>query len=139
MLIRRGPAIVLSLVLGAAALGIAPNAMARDGGTAANVERDRDRCDKGTSTYARLKVSPLNNNTRLLVIGTVFSNDTDVWEWRLRHNGTLSDSGKARGNENNGMSFRVTRTMINFYGTDDVVFRAVNQNTGEVCRAVVAY
>ena len=35
-------------------------------------------------------------------------------------------------------AFRVNRTMINFYGTDNIVFRAENQRTGEVCRAIAS-
>lgn len=140
MLVRRGPAIVLSLVLSAAAFAVAPSAVAKDGGTATDVQKDRDPCNKGTSTYARLKVTTLeNNNYRLLVVGSVFSNDTDTWEWKMRHNGTLSDEGRARGNQDDGLSFRISRTMINFYGDDDIVFRAENQRTGEVCKASLSY
>jgi hypothetical protein len=140
MLIRRSPAIVLSLVLSAAALGIAPAAVARDGGTATDVQKDRDNCDRGTSSYARLKVTTLeNNNYRLMVVGSVFSKDSDTWEWKMRHNGTLSDEGRGRGDNDNGLSFRISRTMINFYGDDDIVFRAENTRTGEVCRASLTF
>jgi hypothetical protein len=140
MFVRRGPAIVLSFVLSAAALAITPGVFASDGGAATDTEKDRDGCRAGTASYARLKVSTIDgNNSRLQVVGTVFSDDGDVWTWKLKHNGDLSDDGRAVGSEDTDRAFRVTRTMINFLGTDDVVFRAENQRTGEVCRAVVPY
>lgn len=137
----RGPAIVLSFVLGAAALVSAP-ALASDGRAAKDdpAEVDRDRCNADTSTRAKLKVDLAENNSlRLVVIGTVWSNDTDVWEWKLRHNGEVSDSGRSRGSEDASLSFRVNRTMLNGYGVDDIVFRAENLRSGEVCRTVVNY
>ena len=138
MIVRRSPAIVLSLVLGAAALSGAP-ALAKDGG-AAKDGVDRDQCDRGTVSRARLKVDKLDgNSTRLSVVGVVFSDDDDIWEWRMRHNGELSFDGRARGREDVDLSFRVSRTMINWDGVDNVVFRAENTRTGEVCRAVVDF
>jgi hypothetical protein len=140
MLVRRVPAIVLSLVLGAAALAVAPGALASDGGNATDVEKNRDPCGPGTATRSTLKVGTLEDNSfRLQVVGSVFSTDNDVWDWRLKHNGDISDEGQARGDADDGLSFRVVRTMINFYGTDDIVFRAENRRTGEVCRVVVPY
>ncbi|MCB8956806.1 MAG: hypothetical protein H6529_10040 [Nocardioides sp.] len=137
MIVRRGPAVVLSLVLSAAALSGAP-ALAKDGGAAKDV--DRDGCDTGTATHAKLKVETLDgNDTRLRVTGIVWSTDDDIWAWRLKHNGEGSDDGRARGDEDSDLAFRVIRTMINFYGPDDVVFRAENQRTGEVCRTTLAY
>lgn len=141
MFVRRGPAIVLSLVLGAAALLTVPSGAAwSDGGTAQDVQKDTDNCDNGTATKAKLKVTTLDgNNSRLLIVGTVWSDDTDTWAWRLKHNGDLSDDGRAQGDEDTDLTFRVTRTMINFYGDDDIVFRAENQRTGEVCRTELFY
>lgn len=137
MYLRRGPAIVLSLVLSAAALSVAP-ALAKDGGAAKEV--DRDGCDAGTSSRAKLKVDTVDgNNSRLQVVGSVWSDDSDLWTWKLKHNGEVSDDGRARGREESDLSFRVIRTMINFYGPDSVVFRAENQRTGEVCRMSVSY
>jgi hypothetical protein len=125
---------VLSLVLSAAALSVAP-ALAKDGG-AAKDGIARDQCGPGTDSRAKLKVEKLEgNDTRLSVVGVVFSDDDDVWEWRLRHNGELSFDGRARGREDVDLAFRVSRTMINWDGLDSVVFRAENTRTGEVCRA----
>ncbi len=140
MFVRRVPAIVLSLALGAAALVSAPIAFAGDGGNATDVQKDRDSCGEGTATRAKLKVATVEgNNARLLVVGTVWSNDSDTWEWKLKHNGDVSDEGRARGSEDADLSFRVSRTMFNGYGVDDIVFRAENLRTGEVCRTYVDY
>ncbi len=140
MLVRRVPAIVLSLALGAAALVSAPIAFAGDGGNATDVQKDRDTCGANTATRAKLKVGTLeDNNSRLLVVGTVWSDDNDVWEWRMRHNGELSFEGRARGREDVDLAFRVSRTMINWDGADDIVFRAENLRTGEVCRTALSY
>ncbi|GAA4364624.1 hypothetical protein [Nocardioides caricicola] len=141
MFVRRGPAIVLSLVLGAAALASAP-ALASDGGAAKDngPATERDSCGPGTSTRAKLKVDVADgNSSRLVVTGAVWSDDADVWTWRIKHNGYVSDDGRARGSEETDLSFRVIRTMINWDGTDDVVFRAENLRTGEVCRAALPY
>jgi hypothetical protein len=142
MFVRRGPAIVLSLALGAAALAGVPGASASDGGAAKDGrEIDRDRqCDGPGGSSAKLKVTTVDgNSTRLQVVGVVFSDDDDLWDWRLRHNGDLSDDGRARGREDIDRAFRVTRTMINFDGVDTVAFRAENLRTGEVCRAIVDF
>ena len=137
MNIRRSPAIVLSLALGAAALSGAP-ALAKDGGATKDV--DRDQCNESTVSRAKLKVDQAEgNSSRLVVTGAVWSDDADIWTWRLRHNGVITDDGRARGSEETDLSFRVIRTMINWDGTDDIVFRAENQRTGEVCRASLPY
>jgi hypothetical protein len=135
MIVRRSPAIVLSLVLGAAALSAAP-ALAKDGGTAKDVERNS--CN-GPS-WVRLKADSIQNNAdRFTVVGAVFSEDDDVWSWRLRHNGDLSFWDDVRARDDIDRSFRVTRTMLDVSGVDSVVFRAENQRTGEVCRVSVDY
>jgi hypothetical protein len=137
MIVRRSPAIVLSLVLGAAALSVAP-ALAKDGGVTKDVQRDQ--CDPSTVSRAKLKVDLADgNSSRLVVTGAVWSDDADTWVWKLKHNGSVSDDGRTRGSEESDLSFRVIRTMINWDGADDVVFRAENQRTGEVCRAYISY
>ncbi|GAB3767032.1 hypothetical protein FB382_001706 [Nocardioides ginsengisegetis] len=129
MHIRRSPAIVLSLVLSAAALSIAPGAVASDGGTA----KDVDSCS-GPSTY-KLKVTP-DDDGHLQVVGVVWSDDNDVWSWRLKHNGDVSYTGDVKAKDAD-LSFRVVRTMVDLAGPDTVVFRAENDDTGEVCRGEV--
>ena len=133
MFVRRGPAIVLSLVLGAAALNSAP-VLASDGGAAKDDGPIRLRCEQGSSV--RLNVKPVDGNAdRFNVIAAVFSDDDDVWDWSMRHNGDVSAQGDVRARDDIDRSFRISRSMLDFYGIDDVSFRAVNQRTGEVCKA----
>lgn len=148
MMVRRGPAIVLSLMLSAAALAMAPSATASDGGPAkdigANVpagfeftepEKDVNSCEKGSTV--KLKVDT-DADGRLVAAGIVWSNDEDLWEWRFKHNDELSDKGDIQAKDAN-KSFKIVRTMINFTGPDYVVFRAQNTVTDEVCRAELYY
>lgn len=131
MNVRRGPAIVLS-VLSAAALLIAPVAVASDGGTA----KDVDECEK-SSTY-KLRVVT-DEDDRLEVTGIVYSNDDDIWDWKLKHNDDLSAKGDVKSDGDSEKSFKIVRTMVNLTGPDVIVFRAENRQTGEVCRGEVNY
>lgn len=144
MNIRRGPAIVLSLVLGAAALATAPSAAAGDGGPAKDIgasvsadfvfsepAKEGGPCEQ--SSRVKLKVDT-DLDGRLIAAGIVWSDDEDVWDWRFKHNDELSDKGDIKAKDAD-RSFRVIRTMINFNGPDLVVFRAQNTVTNEVCRA----
>ncbi len=148
MIVRRGPAIVLSLVLSAAALVMAPGATASDGGPAkdigANVpagfeftepETESSPCEK--ESRVRLKVDT-DEDGSLIASGVVWSDDENVWDWRFKHNDDMSAKGdiKAKDAEK---SLKVVRSMINFTGPDNVVFRAQNAATGEVCRAELWY
>lgn len=138
MLVRRVPAIVLSLALGAAALISAPIALASDGGNATDNGPVRKPCE--TSSWMRLNAKPVEGNAdRFDVIGAVFSDDDDVWDWKFRHNGDLSFSGDVRARDDIDRSFRVTRTMLDLSDVDDIVFRAENRRTGEVCRISYSY
>lgn len=138
MLVRRVPAIVLSLTLGAAALVSAPIAFAGDGGNATDNGPVRKNCDG--SADVRLNAKAIDGNAdRFEVIGAVFSPDDDVWSWKLRHNGDLSFWGDVRARDDIDRSFRISRTMLDVGGVDDVVFRAENQRTGEVCRISYDY
>lgn len=141
---RRGPAIVLSLVLSAAALTTAPGAVASDGGPAKDIgadvpagfaftepEKDGGPCEQ--SSRVKLKVDT-DEDGRLLVAGIVWSDDDDVWDWRFKHNDELSDKGDVKAKDLD-KSFKIVRTMINFNGPDLVTFRAENTVTHEVCRA----
>ena len=143
MYVRRGPAIVLSLVLSAAALVMAPGATASDGGPAKDIgagvaagftfdgEQDTDPCEGGGKV--RLKVDT-DADGRLVAAGMVWSDDENVWTWRFKHNEELSDKGDIQAKDAD-KSLKVVRTMINYSGPDQVVFRAQNTVTGEVCRA----
>jgi hypothetical protein len=145
--VRRGPAVVLSVVLGAAALGVAPGATASDGGAAAEAvdrlpkgfafdgEVDAATCDKGSKV--KLKVDE-DADGRLVAAGIVWSDDDDVWGWRFRHNDDTSAKGEVKAKDAD-RSFRIVRSMVNLNGPDKVVFRAVNTVTDEVCRADLYY
>lgn len=135
MIVRRGPAVVLSLALGAAALSVAP-ALAKDGGVAKDVERND--CDG--ASWVRVRTDSIDgNDNRFTVTGAVFSEDDDLWSWKMRHDGDLSADGDVRARDDIDRSFRVTRTMLDYPGQDDVTFRAENQRTGEVCRVSASY
>lgn len=131
---RRGPAIVLSLVLSAAALVLAPGAGASDGGTA----KDVDPCSDAAKV--KLKAEPFGDD-RIETTGVVYSSGDDTWDWRFRHDDDISAKGEAKADgDGDGKSFRIVRTMVNFPGAADfIVFRAENQRTGEVCRAELSY
>lgn len=131
MFVRRGPAITLSLVLGAAALISAPSALASDDGPA----KDYSVCEKLSTT--RLKVT-LDEDGRLFVVGSVYSDDEDFWSWKLKHNDDYSASGELKAKDAD-RSFRVTRTMVDLVGVDNVTFRAQNSRTDEVCKVDVNF
>jgi hypothetical protein len=137
MRVRRSPAIVLSLVLGAAALLTVPSAAGSDGGAAKD---DVDRTSCSGSSWTRIKVAGIDGNKdRFQVIAAVFSDDDDIWAWKLRHDGDLSAQGEVRARDDIDRSFRVVRTMLDFAGPDDVFFRAENQRTDEVCKIAIDY
>lgn len=131
MFVRRGPAIVLSLVLSAAALTFAPSATAGDGGTV----KDVDPCSK--SSTVKLKVETIDGD-RLEVTGIVWSDDDDVWDWKFKHNDDTSYSGDVKAKDAD-KSFKIVRTMVNFNGPDSIAFRAQNTRSDEVCRAELYY
>lgn len=131
MILRHGPAIVLSLVLSAAALVLAPSAMAGDGG----IVKDTDPCEK--SSTVRLKVETVDGD-RLEVTGIVWSDDEDTWDWRFKHQDDVIYEGDVKAKDAD-KSFKIVRTMVNFTGPDAIVFRAQNRSTDEVCRAELYY
>lgn len=126
---RRFLVATLSFVLGAAALATAPSAVA--GGD--QIRRD----DCGGASTVRLRVIDTNNGG-LSVIGAVFSDDEDVWDWRMKHNGDTSAEGDVRARDAD-RSLRIERSMFNLFGTDQIVFRAENRRTGEVCREELSF
>mgnify|MGYP003705466435 CR=1 FL=1 len=91
---------------------------------------------KGSSTAdVWLRVEP-DGAGRFDVYGTVYSDDSDVWSWRMLHNDDLSYKGEVQASDNE-KSFRIQRSMVDLAGVDDIVFRAANTATDEVCRAEV--
>ncbi|WP_228941485.1 hypothetical protein [Nocardioides sp. Leaf374] len=124
--------VVTSLcMVGAAALATAPGAAAGDG------ETDRGGCRGDSTSSYRLRVSA-DGNGRLTVVGSVFSEDDDVWEWRMRHNDDFSAKGEVRAKDAD-RSFRISRSMIDLGGADDIEFRAENTANGVICKGEVIF
>ena len=91
----------------------------------------------GGSTEWKLKAGP--EDGRIEVEAEVDSDhDGQTWRWRLRHDGSLSARGTATTHGPSG-SFEVRRVVVDASGTDHLVFRARNPQTGEVCRGVLNY
>jgi hypothetical protein len=79
----------------------------------------------------KLKASP--DNGRIEVEAEVDSNvNGQSWNWRLRHNGSLTASGTKSTRAPSG-SFTVQRTLVNVKGPDTIVFKATNPKSGETC------
>ena len=131
MIVRRGPGIVLSLVLSAAAFVLAPSAVADDVGTA----KDVDPCSQAATVKLR---AAIRDNGRIEIIGTVWSNDDNVWDWRFKHNGDVSFEGAVVADGDQEKSFRIERTMVPA-APDNIVFRAENRVNGQVCRAEIDF
>ncbi|MFA6298008.1 MAG: hypothetical protein WCS84_01730 [Nocardioides sp.] len=85
------------------------------------------------TSFKRLRVVPATNNGYLDVIGVVWSNDDDLWDWKMLHDGDLSAKGEVRADGDADRSFRIKRSMLDFPGTDVIAFRAENNRTGETC------
>lgn len=88
------------------------------------------------ATDWKVKVKP--DDGRLEVEGEIDSNKNgQSWNWRIKHNGTVSASGTATTKAPSG-SFSIERRMTNLAGTDTFVFRAKNPATGEICKGTVS-
>ncbi|WP_435743861.1 hypothetical protein [Nocardioides sp. SYSU DS0663] len=151
MFVRRSPVIVLGLVLSAAALVPAP-AVASDGGTTKggtsssdltpvrNADPAPKRIDDPVMEFSscegssKVKVrATLMSNGEIETVGVVFSDDDDLWDWKFKHNGDFSFMGDVKAKDKD-RSFRIVRSMADLAGPDDVLFRAQNTRTGEVCK-----
>jgi hypothetical protein len=124
---------VAALALSVLALPVAMGApaSARGGG---NDVRTHGGCS-GSAVW-KLKAKP--DNGRIELEAEVDSNHKgQVWDWRIKHNGSVSAKGSATTAGASG-SFTVQRRMANLAGTDHFTFRAVRRATGEVCRGTIA-
>jgi hypothetical protein len=111
-------------------LSVAGPAFANDD----DVER-RGSCSGRTEW--KVKASP--EDGRIEVEGEIDSNRRgQTWNWRLRHDGSLSAKGTRTTKPPSG-SFEVRQVVINRAGTDRLVFIARNPRSGEVCRGVLRY
>ena len=85
----------------------------------------------------KLKAGP--EDGRIEVEGEIDSSrGGQTWRWRLRHNGSLSAKGTRTTTAPSG-SFEVRRVVVDLRGTDDLVLRAVNSRSGEVCRGSLRF
>jgi hypothetical protein len=96
---------------------------------------DADVVRRGGCTMSadwKLKASP--EDGRIEVEAEVDSNQSgQTWNWRIRHDGSLSAKGSATTSGPSG-SFEVRRKLVNMAGGDSIVFRARNPRSDEVCR-----
>lgn len=99
---------------------------------------DREvRTNGGCSGSAHWKLKAKADDGRIEVEGEVDSNKTgQIWQWRFKHNGSVSATGKATTAGRSG-SFSVERRMANLAGTDKFVFRAVHGS--QVCRGTISF
>lgn len=126
---RRGLVVMLGLALSAAALSVAPSA------TASGDETGRGDCDGSSDVRLRLID---DDSGRLDVTGSILSGDDNFWSWKMRHDDDVSAKGETRLRADD-RALRIERTMIDAFGQDDIVFRAEDQTTGEVCRVEIDY
>ena len=102
---------------------------------------DDDRVERNGSCSAGTdwKIKAKSDDGRIEVEAEIDSNKVgQTWHWKLRQNGAVVASGSSRTKAPSG-SFSVERKPANRAGTDHFVFRAVNPNSGEVCRATVSW
>ena len=128
----RAPRILAGLLLALSMVLAGPSAMARKN---SDVVKDVDSCKK--TSDVKLRAADAGNGV-IQVSGSVFSEDDDTWDWKLRHNGDLSYKGTVKAKDAD-RSFRIVREMADFSGVDDIAFRAQNNVTGEVCSLAIAY
>ena len=118
-------AATLGLVLGA------PAALAKND----EAKKDKDDCRETSSV--KLKVEPESGGV-LQVTAVVWSDDSDVWDWRMKHNDDVSARGTVKAKDAD-KSFKIVRDMADFSGPDDIEFRAQNTVTGEVCKNQIVF
>jgi hypothetical protein len=112
-------------------LTTAAPALARHGG---GEVRTHGGCD-GPAVW-KLKVKP--DSGRIELEGEVDSfHNGQVWDWKIKHNGSVSARGSSTTSGASG-SFTVHRRMANLAGTDAFVFRAERRADGDVCRGTIS-
>jgi len=60
-----------------------------------------------------------------------------VWDWSIRHNGSISSKGATKTRGASG-SFTVARRMTDLGGVDHFTFRSERRSTGAVCRGTIS-
>ena len=126
---QKGIRLILAGLVAATILAVTPAAFARQG---AGVQKT-GACTAG-STW-KLKAKPDNGK-----IEVEFEVDTNVngqtWNVSLRDNGNVFFKGTRVTQPPSG-SFTVHRRTANRAGSDQIIGRAANPSTGEVCRGAV--
>ena len=93
----------------------------------------------GCSGSADWKMKAKARDGRIEFEGEVDSNHSgQVWRWKIKHNGTVSATGRATTAGRSG-SFSINRRLVDLAGTDHLVFRAVDTNSGQVCRGTLDF
>lgn len=116
------------LIAAALPLATATPALAKDGDV-----RVSGNCS--ASTDWKLKVKP--DNGRIEFEGEIDSNKVgQTWAWKIKHNGTVSETGSAKTKAPSG-SFSVNRRLSNLAGVDTFTFVAKNAASGETCNGTV--
>ena len=85
------------------------------------------------------KVKAKTDDGRLEFEGEIDSNRSgQSWSWKIKHNGSVSAKGASTTTRPSG-SFEVERRLTDLAGTDQLVFKAKNPASGEVCRGTLAF
>jgi len=110
---------------------VAPASASHGGGDAV---RTHGGC--GGPAVWKLKAKP--DDGRIQVEAEVDSNRAgQVWDWTLKHNGSVSAKGSNTTRGASG-SFSVERRMADLAGTDHFTFRAQRRASGDVCRGTIS-
>jgi hypothetical protein len=113
-------------------LSLSAPAMASHGG--GNAVTNSGSCS--SSAHWKLKAKP--DDGRIELEAEVDSNHSgQVWDWRIKHNGSTSAKGSSTTHGASG-SFSVSRRMADLAGTDHFSFRAERRATGEVCHGTIS-
>lgn len=121
---RLGLVVSLGLVLSTAA-SVSAHAAAED-----DVTKRAGTCNRDVSSW-RLRV--IDDGGVLEVAARIDGGRPDErFDWELRHDGERSFSGSRETRDATG-AFTVVRRMVDHIGVDDIVLRAVNTDSGEVC------
>ena len=122
------------LVLGAVAALIMvmhPSGVSASGGD--DEVRISGPCKGGSSTWKMR--ARWDSHQRIEVRGEVDHTPSGkVWSWKVKHNGSVSSTGRV---VTRAGQLEVRRSLVDLAGTDHCVFRAVQPETGEVCRGVI--
>jgi hypothetical protein len=126
--------VVLAGLMATSILAITPVAFAGGAKHGSTAVQRQGKCS-GASTW-KLKAKP--DNGRLEVEFEVDQNVVgDTWNVRLKDNGKVFFTGQRVTQAPSG-SFEVKRRTANLPGTDNLVGRAQNVSTGEVCRGTLS-